>query len=70
MWRIFLTQGSNPQLLNWQVDSLPLSHEGSLNNKMLFLKLDLVRTSFQSLENNKDDLKKKKLFILYWNIDN
>ena len=23
---IFPTQGSNPRLLNWQVDSLPLSH--------------------------------------------
>ena len=27
---IFLTQGSNPHLLHWQVDSLPLSHQGSL----------------------------------------
>ena len=26
---IFLTQGLNPHLLNWQVDSLPLSHLGS-----------------------------------------
>ena len=26
---IFLTQGSNPRLLHWQVDSLPLSHQGS-----------------------------------------
>ena len=26
---IFLTQGSNPSLLCWQVDSLPLSHQGS-----------------------------------------
>ena len=26
---IFLTQGSNPCLLHWQVDSLPLSHQGS-----------------------------------------
>ena len=25
---IFLDQGSNPCLLNWQVDSLPLSHWG------------------------------------------
>ena len=24
---IFLTQGSNPHLLHWQVDSLPLSHQ-------------------------------------------
>ena len=27
--RIFLTQGLNPRLLHWQVDSLPLSHAGS-----------------------------------------
>ena len=27
---IFLTQGSNPYLLHWQVDSLPLSHQGAL----------------------------------------
>ena len=26
---IFLTQGSNPCLLHWKVDSLPLSHQGS-----------------------------------------
>ena len=28
--RIFLDQGSNPCLLHWQVDSLPVSHQGSL----------------------------------------
>ncbi|MGE2757601.1 hypothetical protein, partial [Escherichia coli] len=27
---IFPTQGSNPHLLHWQVDSLPLSHQGNL----------------------------------------
>ena len=26
---IFLDQGSSPQLLHWQTDSLPLSHQGS-----------------------------------------
>ena len=26
---IYLTQGSNPCLLHWQADSLPLSHQGS-----------------------------------------
>ena len=26
---IFPTQGLNPHLLHWQVDSLPLSHQGS-----------------------------------------
>ena len=29
--RIFLDQGSNLCLLHWQVDSLPMSHQGSLN---------------------------------------
>ena len=29
---IFPTQGSNPGLLHWQADSLPLSHLGSLKN--------------------------------------
>ena len=28
----FSTQGSNPGLLHWQADSLPLSHLGSLKN--------------------------------------
>ena len=27
---IFLTQGFNPRLLHWQVNSLPLSHQGSI----------------------------------------
>ena len=27
---IFPTQGSNPNLLHWQEDSSPLSHQGSL----------------------------------------
>ena len=27
--RIFPIQGSNPRLLHWQVDSLPVSHQGS-----------------------------------------
>ena len=26
---IFFTQESNPHLLHWQADSLPLSHQGS-----------------------------------------
>ena len=27
---VFLTQGLNLQLLHWQMDSLPLSHQGSI----------------------------------------
>ena len=30
---IFLTQGLNPHLLHWQVDSLPLSHREAPNLK-------------------------------------
>ena len=32
---IFPTQGSNPCLLPWQADSLPLSHQGSLEGRFL-----------------------------------
>ena len=35
--RIFLTQGSNLQLLHWQADSLPLSHLGSPTRKIRLL---------------------------------
>ena len=31
---IFPTKGSNPCLLNWQVDSLPLSHLGNLEEML------------------------------------
>ena len=33
---IFLTQGSNLHLLQWQADSLPLSHQGSLTVSLDF----------------------------------
>ena len=31
---IFLTQGWNPHLLHWQVDSFPLSHQGSPHHSL------------------------------------
>ena len=34
---IFLTHGSNPCLLHWQADSLPLSHKGSPSFILLHL---------------------------------
>ena len=34
---IFPTQGSNPSLLHWQADSLPLSHEGNPGYVHLYL---------------------------------
>ena len=33
--RIFPTQGWNPRLLHWQVDSLPLSHQGNPQKELL-----------------------------------
>ena len=52
----FLDQGSNPCLLDWQVDSLPLSHLGSpkvaLKKKMLFKNVSslLIKASFSSYD--------------------
>ena len=37
---IFLTKGSNTCLLNWQVDSLPLSHLGSLSRQLTLVKFN------------------------------
>ena len=38
---VFLTQGLNRSLLHWQVDSLLLSHQGSLANLKLSLMLNI-----------------------------
>ena len=50
---IFPTQGSNPRLLYWQVDSLPLSHQGSARpfNKRSFLEYvsSLSTLAFQTV---------------------
>ena len=35
---IFLTQGSNLRLLHWQVDSFPVSHQGSLFQPCVYYK--------------------------------
>ena len=40
---ILLEQGLNPCLLHWQVDSLPLSWQGSSNTKFLYLILVCLR---------------------------
>ena len=50
---IFQTQGSNPCLLHWQADSLPLCHQGSLRSTdylifYIFLKVTLHLQSLQS----------------------
>ena len=36
---IFPTQGWDPRLLSWQVDSLPLSHQGNPSVRSLALKV-------------------------------
>ena len=46
---IFPTQGSNPHLLHWQVDSLPLSHQ---NNPSVYLaELNLICLFFRIIIN-------------------
>ena len=45
---IFLTQGLNPHLLPWQVDSLPLSHWGTMHlitEKMRYSLCPLIKKS-------------------------
>ena len=41
---IFLDQGSNPCLLHWQADPLPLSHQGSLPVIFFFISRELENT--------------------------
>ena len=38
---VFATQGSNPHLLHWQVESLPWSHQRSPNSMVLALKREI-----------------------------
>ena len=42
---IFPDQGSNPCLLHWQADSLPLSHQGSPRSVFLLCVLSQVTLS-------------------------
>ena len=41
---IFQTQGANPHLLQWQVDSSPLSHQGSLHTVFTAALFIIART--------------------------
>ena len=45
---VFLTQGLNPHLLHWQVDSLPLSHQGGSYNTLInmYLPAGVLRVFF------------------------
>ena len=45
---IFLDQGLNPRLLHWQVDSLPLSHQGSISRREMLGALLRFRNKFGS----------------------
>jgi len=38
---IFLTQGLNLNLLHWQVITLPLSHQGSPDQRIAFSKINI-----------------------------
>ena len=51
--RIFLHQGSNPCLLNWEADSLPMSHQGnpiSLHSNTAHSNLSLLWLSLEFRE--------------------
>ena len=45
--RIFPTQGSNPHILPWQADSLPLSHQEALQMGCAVLSHSVVSDSLQ-----------------------
>ena len=49
LWGIFLTQGSNVCLLNWQADSWPLRHLGSTIKQGIRFPLRMAPTSFPPL---------------------
>ena len=46
---IFPIQGTNLHLLHWQVDSLPLSHQGSLLMIFIYFIIKLEKSSVKSL---------------------
>ena len=48
---IFLTQGLNPRLLHWQVDSLPLTHQGCPLNKLVFPNFKYAKNNMMSKNN-------------------
>ena len=52
---IFPNQGSNPHLLNWQEDSLPLRHQGSLKKVVLYLSLVKARRIYRTGSTSKVD---------------
>ena len=59
------TQGLNPSLLHWQVDSLPLSHQGSPSiciHKKITTLLSLVNSQY------KTQLKEFFIFFLWWEL--
>ena len=67
---IFLTQGSNQHLLHWQVDSLPLSHPGSIFGISIiqFLSSFLSINVFFILKVKVKSLSLVQLFATRWTI--
>ena len=53
---IFLIKGSNPSLLDWQANSLPLSHQGSPFSSLLCLKCQLSRVIYLQHQANSTNL--------------
>ena len=67
--RIFPDQGSNPYLLHWQADSLPLSHQGSPSSSFIFASgipflmldsLEMSQSSRPSGKKNESNFRKGK----------
>ena len=70
---IFLTQGSNPHLLHWEADSLPLSHQrspplmlGKYNNGKVFVLNCFLLTRFYNWVSCL--WRGFKILFLYWSL--
>ena len=58
---IFPTHGSNPHLLHWQADSLPLSHQGSPTLEITHTHTHKPHFIVEYFENNESVKKEIKL---------
>ena len=63
---IFLDQGSNPCLLHWQADSLPLSHQGSSQGSFFFLIVLLYSVELVSAVQQSESAIYIHLSSLFW----
>ena len=66
--RGLLTQGSNLHLLHWQVDSLPVSHQGSPENPLNINYLMYLKCYSQPQERKSkcQSLSRVQLFVIPW----